>query len=75
MANGGLFAIVGSTSLILAFVYSGPIPWGLSIFTLVVLVPLSVFTHRWAKQGRLDIAALAVAGSWYAIATGMILVG
>ena len=47
----------------------------MSIVTLVVLVPLSVFTHRWAKQGRLDIAALAVAGSWYAIATGMILVG
>ncbi len=75
LANGGLFAIVGSISLALAFIYSGPIPWGLSIVTLGVLVPLSVFTHRWAKQGRLDIAALAVAGSWYAIATGMILVG
>ncbi|MGB5245912.1 MAG: hypothetical protein WBN34_05130, partial [Woeseia sp.] len=73
--SGGLFVIVGAIALVIAFIYHSPVAWGLAILIDGMLVPLSYVTHRWAKQGLLDKSAITLAGIWYAIAVGMIIVG
>ncbi|MBU2677516.1 MAG: response regulator [Gammaproteobacteria bacterium] len=73
--SGGLFLIVGSIALVVAIIYRSPVAWGLAILIDGFLVPMSWITHRWAKQGLLDRSALTLAGIWYAIAIGMIIVG
>ncbi|NIO41783.1 MAG: hypothetical protein GTO41_17375, partial [Burkholderiales bacterium] len=60
---------------IVAIIYRSPVAWGLAVLIDGILVPMSIITHRWAKQGHIDRAAAALAAVWYAIAVGMIVVG
>ncbi|MBT8085445.1 MAG: response regulator [Woeseia sp.] len=75
LVSGGLFVIVGSIALIIAFAFASPVAWGLAILIDGLLVPMSYVTYRWAKQGELEKSAMALAAVWYAIAVGMIIVG
>ena len=73
--SGLLFCIVGSIALILAMLYTSPVAWGLAVLIDGILLPLSYFSYRRAKQDRRESSATLLAAIWYSIAVGMIVVG